>query len=265
MATASGPVWLAVAVAPTVIDALLPWAGLPQLSLLGRHAAGLAGRVCCRRLFLAVGVADVAISLRSNRAMRAEWAAYGFRVWRVQMDNRAPSMLKSTLIGGALFSGFVSGLPVVGALNCACCALVVGGGFLAAYLYSKECSGAGVAFKPGNGALIGLVAGLFYAIVASIVSGIVRLIMPTDPDQIIDMLEQAGVPSESIDIAAKWIESSTGIMGLIFGFFIALLLAAIFSTIGGLIGGAAFKVEPPPPVPPAQQPTPPPPSDAPAP
>jgi len=180
------------------------------------------------------------------------------------MDNRAPSMLKSTLIGGALF-GFLGGLPVVGALNCACCALFVGGGFLAAYLYSKECSGAGVAFKPGSGALVGLVAGLFYSVVTTIVSGIVRLIMPTDPDQMIDMLEQAGLPPESMDIAAKWIEGSTGFMGLIWGFFISLLLAAVFSTVGGLIGGAAFKVEPPPAAPPAQQPTPPPPSDAPAP
>jgi hypothetical protein len=173
-------------------------------------------------------------------------------------------MLKSTLIGGALF-GFLGGLPVVGALNCACCALFVGGGFLAAYLYSKECKGVGVAFKPGNGALVGLVAGLFYAVVTSIVGGIVKLIIPTDPEQVIDIMEQMGMPPENIDMAAKFIEGSTGFMGLIVGFFLSLLLAAIFSTVGGLIGGAAFKVEPPPPAPPAQQPTPPPPSDAPAP
>jgi hypothetical protein len=176
-------------------------------------------------------------------------------------------MLKSTLIGGALF-GFFGGLPYIGALNCACCALFVGGGFLAAYLYSKECSGAGIAFKPGNGAVVGLVAGLFYAIVTSIVSAIVGQFGP-DPEekiaQAVDAMEQMGIPPESIDIASKWIESSTGFMGFVLGFFFALLLAAIFSTIGGLIGGAAFKVQPPPPAPPAQQPTPPPPSGAPAP
>ena len=42
----------------------------------------------------------------------------------------------------------------------------------------------------------------------------------------------------------------------------ALLLAAIFSTIGGLIGGAVFKVQSPPPAPPTQQ-TPTPPGNAP--
>jgi len=172
------------------------------------------------------------------------------------MDNHAPSMLRSTLIGGTVF-GFLGGIPIVGGLNCLCCSLFVAGGFLAAFLYSKECAAAGVEFKPGNGALIGLVAGLFYSVTTAIVSGIVSMLMPTDPEQMIDMMEQMGVPPESLDIAAKWMESSTGIMGLIFGFFIALLLAAIFSTIGGLIGGAVFKVQPQPPESPTAQAPPP--------
>jgi hypothetical protein len=176
------------------------------------------------------------------------------------MDNRAPSMLRSTLIGGALF-GFLGGLPIVGGLNCLCCSLFVAGGFLAAFLYSKECAAVGMEFKPGNGALVGLVAGLFYAITTSIISGIARMLMPTDPEQMIDMLEQVGVPPESLDVAATWIESSTGIMGILFGFFVALLLAAVFSTIGGLIGGAVFKTQPQPPAsPPADAPPPAPPA-----
>jgi uncharacterized membrane protein len=61
------PVWLAIAVGPTVIDALLPWAGLPQLAALPRHLlAWPAGFVA--GLFLAVGIADLAISLRSYRS-----------------------------------------------------------------------------------------------------------------------------------------------------------------------------------------------------
>jgi uncharacterized membrane protein len=61
------PVWLAIAVGPTVIDALLPWAGLPQLAALPRHLlAWPAGFVA--GLFLAVGIADLVISLRSYRS-----------------------------------------------------------------------------------------------------------------------------------------------------------------------------------------------------
>jgi hypothetical protein len=167
-------------------------------------------------------------------------------------------MLKATLIGGALF-GFLGGLPIIGALNCACCALFVAGGFLASFLQSKECSGAGVEFKAGSGAVVGLVSGLFYALASAITSGIVGLMFRPDPEQLIGMLEQFDLPPESIDMAAKFMEGSSGLAGVFIGFFFTLLIAAIFSTIGGLIGGAVFKVEPPPAPPAAQTPPPPPP------
>jgi hypothetical protein len=157
------------------------------------------------------------------------------------MDNQSPSMLKSTLIGGALF-GFIGGVPFIGILNCACCALVVAGGFLASYMYSKECRRQGVEFRAGGGALVGLVAGLFYAIVHALVDGVVKLISPFDPEQAVEMFEQFGMPPESIDIAMKIMEGSGSFMGFIITFFVLLLVAAVFSTIGGLIGGAVFKV-----------------------
>ncbi len=159
------------------------------------------------------------------------------------MDNQSPSMLKSTLIGGALF-GFIGGLPLIGVLNCACCALVVAGGLLASYMYSRECRQQGVEFRAGGGALVGLVAGLFYAIAHTIVDGIVKTIWPVDVEEALEMAEQFGAPPESLEIVAKFLEGSGTFVGLIIGFFFLLLIAAIFSTIGGLIGGAVFKVTP---------------------
>jgi hypothetical protein len=156
-------------------------------------------------------------------------------------------MLKPTLIGGGLM-GLLGAIPVVNWLNCACCALVAGGGFIAAYLYSRDCSSQGVAFKPGSGALVGLVAGLFYALSATIFGAIVTSVMGgPDVDEIIAQMEQAGAPPEMIDTAANLGEMLTTFTGVIILFFITLLIAAIFSTIGGLIGGAVFKVEPTPP------------------
>jgi hypothetical protein len=166
-------------------------------------------------------------------------------------------MLKATLIGGAAF-GFLAGLPIIGALNCACCALVVAGGFLAAFLYSKECSAAGVEFRSGSGALVGLVAGLFYAGTAAVVGGVINLVSPFDPEEAIATMEQYGMPPENIDMAMRVAEFFTGVTGIILLFFFWLLVAAVFSTIGGLIGGAVFKVEPPP-APTAGQAPPPPP------
>jgi len=157
-------------------------------------------------------------------------------------------MLKSTLIGGAV-AGAVAGLPVLGALNCACCALIVGGGFLASFLYSRECVGVGVPFRAGNGAIVGLVAGMFYAIAATVVSGVVQSIVPPpDAAEIVAQLRQfMDVPPEAEDYIHRFAGEGRSMFGMIIGFFFNLILAAIFSTVGGLIGGAVFKSEPAPP------------------
>lgn len=165
------------------------------------------------------------------------------------MPDQNPSMLKATAIGGLLF-GIAGAIPLVNFINCFCCALIVAGGFAAAFIYSKDCAAAGVAFRPGNGAIVGLVAGLFYALANTVVSGIFRMLIPNDPEQMLEMLEQFNLPEESMDTAMRFIESTAGVMGLVIGFFVTLLLAAIFSTAGGLIGAAVFKVEPRPPAPP---------------
>ena len=179
------------------------------------------------------------------------------------MDNAAPSMLKATLIGGGA-AGVAGAIPVVNYLNCLCCALVIAGGFLAAYLYSKDCGAAGVEFRPGSGALVGLVAGLFYAIAATIVGVILRPFM-AEPniEEIVEALEQANFDPAAIDAGIEWIELVLSPIGILFVFFATLLAAAVFSTIGGLIGGAVFKVEPPPSMPSGMGQVPPPPGSPP--
>jgi hypothetical protein len=156
-----------------------------------------------------------------------------------------PEMLKSTLIGGVIF-GVWAAIPILGFVNCLCCALVIGAGFVASYLYSKECRKAGVEFRPGNGAFVGLIAGLFYSISTTIVSIPVKALMPEmDMGEAMDQLRQADVPPEALEFIESFVQGSAGMMGIIIGFFLTLLIAAIFSTIGGLIGAAVFKVEPP--------------------
>jgi len=167
------------------------------------------------------------------------------------MDDRAPSMLKPTLIGGAVF-GLAGALPFISALNVCCCALVMGGGFLAAYLYSKDCASYGVEFRAGSGAMVGLVSGLFYALTTTIVSGIVNLVMGASMEEMIEQAEEMG--AEIPPAAEPLIEflTETNMLALaLLGFFFWLLIAAVFSTIGGLIGGAVFKVAPQAPAPPA--------------
>jgi hypothetical protein len=163
-------------------------------------------------------------------------------------------MLKPTLIGGAVF-GFLGAVPLVSAINCACCALVMGAGFLAAYIYSTDCKKFGLEFGAAAGAKIGVLAGLIYAIVNAIFNGLLSIVMRAftggqDWEQVLDQLEAADAPPEMIDMAEQGIEIMTGPMGPVIGFFVVLVLALIFSTIGGLIGGAVFKVQAVPPAPP---------------
>jgi hypothetical protein len=165
------------------------------------------------------------------------------------MDNSSPSMLKPTLIGGVA-CGVAGGLPFIGAINCACCALVMGAGFLAAYLYSGQCKRAGAEFRPGGGALVGLVAGLFYAVAHTAVGAFFRP-DPGQIEEIIGQMEDQGAPAEAVDMVSRMMETFAGGLGIVFLFFFMLLVGAVFATIGGLIGGAVFKVAPTTPAPPA--------------
>ena len=156
------------------------------------------------------------------------------------MKPGSPSMLKATLIGGSA-AGVLSSLPLVGALNCLCCSLIVGGGFFAAYLYAQSCRSHGVEFRPGTGALVGLVAAFFYAIASTIVGMIFR----PDVDEVMSQMESMGqnVPPEVLDWVTWFLKIVGTPLGALLAFGFSLILGAIFSTLGGLIGGAAFKVE----------------------
>lgn len=152
-----------------------------------------------------------------------------------------PSMLKAAVIGG-VSAGVLSSIPLVSCLNILCCALVIGGGFLAGFLYSKESEKAGVPFGTGQGAKVGLLAAPFYALTGSILGWVVTMIMgKPDVQDIIDQIESGGqeVPPEAVQFIEMMVGSSP-IMGLIFG----LVIGGIFCTVGGLIAGAVMKKEP---------------------
>jgi hypothetical protein len=173
------------------------------------------------------------------------------------MNDQAPSIWMPALIGGAVF-GVLGGLPIVGALNCLCCSLIMGAGFLAAFLYSKECAKTGTEFRPGGGAKVGVVAGLFYAVVTSIVAAGVGVLMADynarQLDRAIAQIESnQEIPPEIADMMITFAETMSGGASLIL-VGVAVVTGLIFGTIGGLIGGAVFKVEAAPPPAPSQPP-----------
>lgn len=165
------------------------------------------------------------------------------------MDNRAPSMMKAAMIGGGA-AGIASSIPLVGAINCACCALVIGGGFLAGFLQSKENRMAGLPFKSGDGAKVGFFATPFFALGWSILGFLLKLVMPSGEEnvaEVVNKLQDAGLDPETIEMIESVLEmmaGSGGIIGILLGFVFYLVIGAIFCTIGGLIAGSVFKHEP---------------------
>lgn len=176
--------------------------------------------------------------------------------------DRTPSIVRPALLMGALF-GFVTALPFVDILTvCTCCSLVALCGFTAAYVHSTACRRAGAPFHVGAGALVGLLAGLVYGVVGSIAGTLVYLIVGDAVSRaVLEWMSQLpSLPEESAIMLEDTLEEM-GSAGVTMSHFVLELLSglgigAVFSTVGGLIGGAVFKVSPTAPPPPSMPPPP---------
>ena len=151
------------------------------------------------------------------------------------MDN---PKLKSALIGGGVF-GVLAALPYIQYVNVVCCALYLGGGVLAVYLYLKD------APKPerapyGDGAVVGVLAGLLGAVATTLTTIVITALgLGEDATEALAGLEQAGIE------LPPFVTNMMGASGLSFEFVLgtlvtSLILYGIFATLGGLLGVAIF-------------------------
>jgi hypothetical protein len=153
------------------------------------------------------------------------------------------TMLMPAVWGGLLI-GVLSALPVVAAGNCCCCLWVIGGGMVAAYVLQSNTP---QAISTGDGALVGLFAGLIGAVVQTIISLPVNLLMgdvtkrfvqqlvsnaPDIPDNVRQMMDTMGN------------QAGFSIIGVVGGFLLWLCIGSIFSALGGLLGAVFFKKKP---------------------
>jgi len=141
--------------------------------------------------------------------------------------------------------GVLSTLPFINALNACCCLWVVAGGLVAAYLLQQNRP---APITAGDGAFVGLLAGIAGAFIATIVSiPLSILVGPMERE----MLERLITTSDNFPPAAREVfesmaaeQRNAGLIGQIVGRIIALcfmlVVGAIFSTFGGLIGAVIF-------------------------
>lgn len=165
------------------------------------------------------------------------------------------SRTQPALLGG-LFIGVLSALPIISMGNCCCCMWVIGGGAVAAYLLQQHQA---APITPGDGATVGLMAGLIGAVVHFVVS--IPVLMIAGPLQMRMMqrvMERLAAENPDLGRMADQMQfsASRGILGLVIGLFMYLVAGAIFATLGGLLGALFFKKDLPP-VPPPAPPMPP--------
>jgi len=152
------------------------------------------------------------------------------------------------LVGG-LVMGLLSALPFVSAGNLCCCLWVISGGVVAAYVLQQNQS---APITPGDGALVGLLAGLAGAFIEVAVSIPISLLVgPMERAMTSRFLDMAGsMPPEFQEVLQRVSrEGPTGawfIVAQAGALMIWLCAGAVFSTLGGLLGAAIFKKKLPP-------------------
>lgn len=166
-----------------------------------------------------------------------------------------PAKLQPALLGG-LAIGVLSSLPLVNIVNVCCCAWVVFGGALASYLMQQNHP---APVNAGDGAVVGLMAGALGAVIGSMISIPIAMVMGPFQMQMMERLLQ-GAQDLPPEVRGWFEEWRTGIasgaamgVGFVFSVLFSLFFYSIFGLIGGLLGAVMFRkniAPPPPPIPP---------------
>ena len=141
--------------------------------------------------------------------------------------SNSSSYVQPALIGG-LVLGVLSALPIVAFGNVCCCLWVVSGGAVAAYALQQRQP---TLVTPGEGALVGLLAGMIGTCVYLVLSVPISLLMAPFERQIVERLATFGnMPPELRDYANR--PAGLRVLGVLLDFVIRFFVDAIFSTIG---------------------------------
>lgn len=159
----------------------------------------------------------------------------------------APAKLQPAILGGATI-GVLSALPVINLANC-CCAWILFGGALAAYLMQQDHP---YPIEAGDGAVVGLLAGVigsFVWVIASV--PVSAMVAPLQSDMAGRIIRDAGdMAPEMREIFENMAGAPAIGLTLVLGFFVMLCVSSVFGMLGGLFGALMFKKGQPPVVPP---------------
>jgi hypothetical protein len=158
-----------------------------------------------------------------------------------------PSKLLPALYGGVVMAA-ISAMPFVSIINCFCCAGVLLGGFLAVFFYQKDLT-AQTPLTNSDALQLGALAGVFGAIIGTVLSAMVMALFGNVTSQIVlDIIrgfEDKMPPGTMEQIEQSMSQSSElGIMGIMMAFFTSIIVDPLFGLLGGLIGYSVYKPKP---------------------
>ena len=159
----------------------------------------------------------------------------------------APAKIQPALIGGVAI-GVLSALPVINLANC-CCAWILFGGGLAAYLMQQSHP---EPIMIGDGAIVGLMAGMIGAFVWLIASVPINLAMAPFQSQMAQqtLRNASEIAPELRELLERFSNGPVIGLGMLIGFFLMLVVSTMFGMLGGLFGALLFRKNQPPVVPP---------------
>ena len=139
-------------------------------------------------------------------------------------------------LSGGMFLGFMSSIPFIGA---GCCIWVPLGGAVAAVLLTRQ-RPSGTTY--GDGAFVGVVSGLFGAVVGTIVQMSFRAIMSrmfeSQQQQLEQIWQQIGAPGPLPDWLVRLASGEISTVTVVLTFFSNLIMYSLFAMIGGILAVA---------------------------
>ena len=161
-------------------------------------------------------------------------------------------IVRYALLGGVI-TGATIGLPVLDLLNCACCAGVMLGGFLAVFFATRDELPGQPPLARTEALQLGVLSGLFGALAGTLLHGLVLLIagdvatellrsVLSDPDL------SASLPPELTEGLEEMFRGQEGfsVLDILIHFLLWLVIAPLFGLVGGLLGYSMLKKDGPP-------------------
>lgn len=138
-------------------------------------------------------------------------------------------------LSGGVAIGLISSVPVLNFLNCACCAGVMFGGALAVYMFRRQV-GPAVTLYSRDGIELGLLAGVFGAVITFLLSTIIGV-------GSMEFLQELATYTDDPEFERLMNEFNPMLMQRGFAlvaFGVSLVINTIFGLLGGLLGIAFF-------------------------